>query len=166
MKLRLAFAACAVIGLAATAHAQTPEEAVLKIRAATGRFRNVQNALLAGYAPFRDCTAEPGQGAMGFHYANGVLANDAILDPTQPEALMYEKDANGKLQLVGVEFIVYQDHWDAAHGSPPTLFGQPFTLVPAPNRFDLPSFYELHVWAWKDNPSGTFADWNPNVTCP
>jgi hypothetical protein len=23
----------------------------------------------------------------------------------------------------------------------------------------------LHVWAWKSNPRGAFADMNPNVTC-
>ena len=28
-----------------------------------------------------------------------------------------------------------------------------------------PAFYELHVWAWKDNPRGSFADWNPSVSC-
>jgi hypothetical protein len=26
--------------------------------------------------------------------------------------------------------------------------------------------YELHVWTHRDNPSGMFAEWNPNVTCP
>jgi hypothetical protein len=25
--------------------------------------------------------------------------------------------------------------------------------------------YELHVWAWKDNPHGAFVDWHPNVSC-
>ena len=28
-----------------------------------------------------------------------------------------------------------------------------------------PAFYELHVWAWRDNPSGVFVDWNPRVSC-
>ena len=26
-------------------------------------------------------------------------------------------------------------------------------------------FYELHVWAWRDNPNGAFVDWNPRVSC-
>jgi hypothetical protein len=38
-------------------------------------------------------------------------------------------------------------------------------LIGEPNRFGLPAFYELHVWAWEDNPKGTFADWNTHVTC-
>ena len=29
----------------------------------------------------------------------------------------------------------------------------------------LPAFYELHVWAWRDNPKGVFADWNTRVSC-
>jgi hypothetical protein len=29
----------------------------------------------------------------------------------------------------------------------------------------LDPFYTLHVWAWKDNPNGTFTNWNPNVSC-
>ena len=29
----------------------------------------------------------------------------------------------------------------------------------------LDPFYALHVWAWFDNPHGTFVDFNPNVSC-
>jgi hypothetical protein len=43
--------------------------------------------------------------------------------------------------------------------------GQVFNYVGAPNRYRLPAFYELHVWAWRHNPAGMFADWNPNVAC-
>ncbi len=32
-------------------------------------------------------------------------------------------------------------------------------------RYGLPPFYELHAWIWKRNPSGTFSDWNPRVSC-
>ncbi len=41
----------------------------------------------------------------------------------------------------------------------------PFTLVTAPNAYELPDFYELHLWLWKTNPNGLFADWNPRVSC-
>ena len=37
--------------------------------------------------------------------------------------------------------------------------------VGADNRYGIPAFYELHAWVWKDNPAGTFADYNPDVTC-
>ena len=43
--------------------------------------------------------------------------------------------------------------------------GQHFHFVGSPNRYGGGAFYELHVWAWKHNPSGMFADWNPTVSC-
>ena len=43
--------------------------------------------------------------------------------------------------------------------------GQLLHLFEAPNRFWLPAFYTLHVWAWKENPSGTFVNWHPKVSC-
>ena len=58
--------------------------------------------------------------------------------------------------------------WDANpkhKGAPPELLGQLFHYFDSPNRFKLNPFYTLHVWAWKDNPNGTFANWNPNVSC-
>ncbi len=38
-------------------------------------------------------------------------------------------------------------------------------LVGTPNRYGLPSFFELHVWAFEDNPDGSFADFNIRVSC-
>lgn len=55
--------------------------------------------------------------------------------------------------------------WHASHEAPPVLMGQLFNYVGSPNRYGIPAFYELHVWAWKNNPSGMFADWNPMVSC-
>ena len=49
--------------------------------------------------------------------------------------------------------------------APPQLMGQLFHLFEAPNRFGLPAFYTLHVWAWKENPNGAFVNWHPNVSC-
>ena len=43
--------------------------------------------------------------------------------------------------------------------------GQLFHLFESPNRFGLPAFYTLHVWAWKENPNGTFVNWHPKVSC-
>ena len=48
---------------------------------------------------------------------------------------------------------------------PAALDGHLFSFTGAPNRYGLDPFYELHVWAWKQNPTGTFADMNPNVSC-
>ena len=54
---------------------------------------------------------------------------------------------------------------EVAPGPTPDLDGTLFNLVTAPNRYGLPDFYELHVWAWEPNPSGSFADWNTHVHC-
>ena len=77
---------------------------------------------------------------------------------------MYEPK-NGRLELVGVEYIVLADQWDAENPAPPVLMGQVFNYVGRPNRYGIPAFYELHVWAARDNPNGAFADWNPRVSC-
>ena len=54
---------------------------------------------------------------------------------------------------------------NAIHAQAPELNGQIFHYFPAPNRFGLKAFYTLHVWAWKDNPTGTFVNWHNNVSC-
>lgn len=101
---------------------------------------------------------------MGIHYINLNLYGDGEIDETRPEALIYEP-RDGGLRFVSVEFIVDATTWTANHDSPPMLEGQAFQFVNSPNRYNLPAFYELHVWAWRDNPNGAFVDWNTRVTC-
>ena len=132
------------------------------VRQATAQFKDVRKA--EGYALLHGCVSGPQEGAMGIHFANGDLVGDGKLDVQHPEALLYEPK-DGKLQLVGVEYIVMADDWNAKNKTPPVLMGQLFNYSSAPNRFGIPAFYELHVWAWKSNPSGVFADWNPSVSC-
>lgn len=134
------------------------------VRQSTAPFRNVQAALGAGYALSSGCVSGPEEGAMGIHYGNAGLIEDGTLDPAKPEVLVYEPRGR-QLQLVAVEYIVLAEQWDAANDHPPILHGQHFHFVGAPNRSGLPAYYELHVWAWKGNPNGTFADWNPRVRC-
>jgi hypothetical protein len=136
------------------------------VRAAIQPFSQPSAAEDAGYGLFAGCVAGPQEGAMGVHYVNGTLVGDGEIDERHPEALVYEPH-NGRLELVAAEFIVLADAWNASHpdNSPPTLMGQVFQYNGSPNRYRLPPFYELHVWAGKANPSGAFADWNPHVSC-
>jgi len=157
-----AIAALAVPAAMAAGHDGDPMH---EVRDATRAYRNVDKAIGAGYVQFFGCVHEPLAGSMGIHFVNGALAGDGVVDPTAPEALMYEARPNGTLALVGVEYVVFQDAWDAANAEPPSLFGQPFTLVPSPNRYGIPPFYELHAWVWKANATGDFQDWNPGVIC-
>lgn len=143
----------------------TSSELVQTVRTSTAQFIDVNNATAAGYGPFLGCVSGPDHGAMGIHYVNGTLVGDGQLDPSHPEALIYEP-LNGKLRLVGVEFIVDAATWLASHNNtPPVLDGQTLQLVGSPNRFNLQPFFELHVWAWRDNPQGAFVDWNNHVSC-
>jgi len=142
-----------------------PAKLVQDVRAATHQFINVNNAGPAGYGPAFGCVSGPDHGAMGIHYVNGALVGDGLIDVTKPEALIYEPSGD-KLTLVGVEYIVDAATWLANNNNtPPSLDGQDFQFVPAPNRFNLADFFELHVWAYRDNPQGAFVDWNNHVTC-
>ena len=133
------------------------------VRNATTQYQNINTATAAGYGPFLGCVSGSDHGAMGIHYVNPTLLN-GTLDPTHPQALIYEP-SNGQMSLVGVEFIVDAATWLKNNANPPVLEGQTFLLVDSPNRFNIPAFFELHVWAWRANPMGSFMDWNDNVSC-
>ncbi len=143
---------------------KAPAKLVQIVRDATRTFIDVNNTAGAGYQPAFGCVSGPDHGAMGVHYINGSLVGDGEVDATKPEALIYEPTKDG-MRLVGVEFIVDAATWMAKHNAPPTLEGQAFQFVSSPNRYGLPAFFELHVWAWRDNPNGAFVDWNTRVSC-
>jgi hypothetical protein len=151
---------------AAAHQASAPAGLVQLVREGTKQYINVNNATAAGYGPFLGCVAGTDHGAMGVHYVNPILLGNLTLDPSQPQALIYEPSSDGKMTLVGVEFILDSASWLAANNNTsPVLDGQVFNFVGFPNRFSINSFFELHVWAWRDNPQGSFVDWNNDVTC-
>jgi hypothetical protein len=134
------------------------------VREATARFRDVSVAIGEGYTLQFGCVTGPDNGAMGMHFVNFSLLDDE-LDPSRPEIVIYEPTPGGGLRLIGADYLVFADAWHAKHASPPQLMGQLFHLFEAPNRFGLPAFYTLHVWAWKENPNGSFVNWHPGVSC-
>jgi len=104
---------------------------------------------------------------MGVHYVSGTLLSAGTIDAAHPQALIYEPSKAGGMRLVGVEFIVFADAWlQNNNNTPPVLDGQVFQFVDSPNRFNIPAFFELHVWAWRENPQGAYVDWNNRVACP
>ena len=145
-------------------HQGAPAKLVQLVRDATRQFIDVNAATSAGYGPFLGCVSGSDHGAMGVHYVNGDLVGDGEIDVSKPEALIYEPSDEG-MRLVGVEFVVFAADWLAHHSSPPVLEGQTFLFIDSPNRYGLPAHFELHVWAWRDNPNGAFVDWNNRVTC-
>jgi hypothetical protein len=142
---------------------------VSKVHKATAQFRDINAALAAGFAQATPCVSGPDFGAMGVHFVLGSRISAGTLNATEPEALIYEPQSNGSFRLVGVEFIILASVWQTqippGSAATPSLEGHLMNFVDAPNRYGLPAFYELHVWAWEHNPVGSFADWNTQVTC-
>ncbi len=102
---------------------------------------------------------------MGIHFLKVPLLLDADYSPTEPEALLYEPQADGSLKLVGVEYIVVQPAWHGVGNTGlPTFQGHPFEIGPA--NPEMPPTYTLHSWVWQPNPNGIFTPFNPRVTCP
>ena len=154
--------------MASQPHKPNPQEnaLVLAVRDATARFKNVAQANLEGYSLLFGCVSGGDFGAMGLHFTNASLVFDGgELDITRPEIVLYEPTPNGGVRITGADYLVLKADWDAKHANPPELMGQLFHLFDSPNRFGLDAFYTLHVWAWKENPNGTFTNWNPNVSC-
>lgn len=142
----------------ATIYGPEVAEAVKDIRAATAPFRDLEEAVAAGYS--RDggrCMDNLPEGAMGYHHTNHDLLDDT-LELERPEILTFQRTAGGDYELTGVEYVVPKDRWSAPE--PPSIMGQELR-----SSTGLGLWY-LHVWVWEPNPNGLFANWNPNVRCP
>ena len=146
-------------------HGRATGDLITAVRAATERFKDVAVAEAEGYSLMFGCVSGPDYGAMGLHYVNLSLVTDNVLDPAKPEIIIYEPLPNGRLKMTGADFLVFAAGWHATNQATPELGGQLMHLFESPNRFGLPDFYTLHVWAWKDNPAGTFSNWHTNVSC-
>ena len=135
------------------------------VRDSTRRFRNVEQAKAEGYLLMFGCVSGPDDGAMGLHYVNLELVGDPALDPSRPEIVIYEPLPNGGRRLIGADFLVFAESWHASNTATPQVMGQLMHLIESPNRYGLPAFYTLHVWAWKPNPTGAFVNWHSDVSC-
>ena len=147
-------------GLAIGVNAQS--DVLRKVHSVTARFQSLEAAKKAGYERFYVCTEEPGVGTMGQHFVNGALVANPAIDPLAPEALVYEPRADGTYKLVALEWVKIGPEEATA----PRVLGQPMKHIGGNNRYGITAgFYELHYWLYKPNPAGTFADWNPTVSC-
>jgi hypothetical protein len=133
------------------------------LRQATAHLQQFERAAGAGFdTPLLDCMELPGTGGQGQHYGNMNRIPNAVIEEFAPELVMYEPQKNGRMRLVGIEFIIpfaFLPYTQESAANPPSLHGIDFM----PNQgLEL---WALHVWLWKHNPSGMFASWNPDVTC-
>lgn len=128
--------------------------ALATMRAATAKYHDVQKAVDDGFALAHACGA-PGDEEPTI-YANRARVMDGKIDPSLPDALIYEPTSNGP-RLVGVELVIPYALWTSPE--PPTFFGTPL------EREDGPGVFGLHVWIWLHNPNGMLEEINPRVTC-
>ena len=133
-------------------------QALERARTATARFASLDSAVAAGYQRNAGgCLANEPLGTMGFHHAKGTLYDDR-LDVERPEILVYERLPDGRYRLNGVEYIVPYSRW-SRDSAPPTVLGHQL------KREDDLRLWYLHMWVWRENTAGLFADWNPAVRC-
>ena len=130
-----------------------------QLRSVTAKYHSFEFATSpeGGFGPLTDCMVDPTLGGMGFHFAKAG-AIDGTVEPLNPEVLLYEPEKQGQMKLVAVEYIVPYAFVPRS-ATPPTVFGQ--NLL----HNDTFQVWARHAWIWKNNPSGIFADWNPNVNC-
>ena len=103
-------------------------------------------------------------GGMGVHFLNLQFISP-VLDPTRPQVLIYEP-AGDSLRLAAAEWFVPVE---AAGEQRPQIFGRELEGPMAGHQPLMPDglhHYDLHVWLWKNNPSGVFSPTNPTVKCP
>ena len=133
-----------------------------EVQAAMERYKDPINAIRDGYLSTVGCVMMP-KGAMGIHFVNGSLIGPTV-DPMKPQVLLYEP-VGEKLELVSVEWLV---PYIPGKSKRPSLFGKKFHGPMEGHEPLLPKqfhHYDLHIWLFKKNPNGLFADTNPNVKC-
>jgi hypothetical protein len=182
-----------IIAAALAAAAPGPGEPSLdEVRAATARFRNVKVALAEGYVrdPGNMCDTASmmgrpaALGGMGIHFFRPDLlgikgppnprvdGDGTHTDFRKPSILIYEPRADGGLELVAVENLVFKKAWHSAGNKGlPTFHGveydsmadDPETAIDEAHMFE--PHYDRHVWLYRENSNGIFAQYNPTVTC-
>ncbi len=119
---------------------------------------------------------------MGLHYFRpdllGITETEPRVNGTgthtdfrQPAVLIYEPQADGSLELVAIENLIFEESWKQANSGVPAFFGNEYYHMVDNPRTEADEAHlfqphlELHMWLYRDNPNGLFAPFNPNVTC-
>src|SRR5690606_34705149 len=135
-----------VVGLALTALAACSRALAIEgggadlttLRQITAGFDDIETARAAGYVEqITPCWYHRDNGGQGYHIARPDLIDGAV-SLQQPELVMYEPQADGSLEFLGVEYIVPFAEWSAS--SPPTLLGRSFM------RNEGLELFVPHVW--------------------
>jgi len=171
--LAVAAAVTVIVSVSASARQKPPstlhrttQRELQSVKAATARYHSFKQALRAGYSVAGEpCVASP-LGTMGIHAVNAALMADPAINALRPEILLYVPKANGKLRLVGVEYWKADADGDlATDDDRPSVLGHAFDGPMPGHNPTMPVHYDLHVWIWKTNLSGLFAQFNPALSC-
>lgn len=160
------------------------------LRASVEKYKDIEVALADGYiTPDNHCVSAaseglpPELGGMGVHYIHPALLKITGTEPrvdgqstytdwAQPAILIYEPQADGSMELVAVENLVFEAAWEAAGmADAPMINGRMWDHMaddPATAGDEAHGFmphYDQHVWLFRENPMGELMPFNPNVTC-
>ena len=144
----------------ATLPATETDGAIATLQRVTARYHdlNVATSPEEGFVLLHRCESRPGEGPVGLVYVHPGRLMDGVIDPEKPDALIYEPARNGdRPRLVGVEFAI--PYALAPDQQPPKFLGATFQ---SEEEFGV---FALHVWVWRHNPEGLFAETNPTVFC-
>ena len=132
------------------------DRAIVTLKRVTARYHNIDAAIADGFELLHPCEERPGEGPVGAVYVHFGRLLDGIIDPATPDALIYEPGPD-RMNLVGVEFAIPYSLWTEAE--PPSFMGATFQPE---DEFGV---WALHVWVWRKNPRGIFAESHPRVSC-
>ncbi len=160
------------------------------MRASVEKYKDINVALADGYiTPDNHCVSAKGEGlppelgGMGIHYIHPALLKITGTDPrvngestytdwSRPSVLIYEPQADGSMELVAVENLVFEAAWNAAAtGEELVLNGRAWDHMaddpntPGDEAHGFMPHYDQHVWLFRENPMGDLMPFNPNVTC-
>jgi hypothetical protein len=160
------------------------------LRELVSKYQDIEVALADGYiSPDNHCVSAAGEGlppelgAMGIHYIHPALLEITATDPRvdgnsthtdwmRPSILIYEPQADGSLELVAVENLVFEAAWNASGSTEElVLNGRNWDhmaddpATPGDEAHGFTPHYDQHVWLFRDNPMGVLMPFNPNVTC-
>jgi hypothetical protein len=144
-------------GTPAQVRGTTVDAAIATLRRVTARYQDLNVAIADGFVLLHPCEERPDEGPVGTVYVHMDRLLDGVIDPESPDALIYEPKKHGRHKLVGVEFAMPYALWNEP--TPPQFLGETFQPE---DEFGV---YALHIWIWRNNPEGLFAESNPHVTC-
>ena len=133
------------------------EKTLATLRRVTDRYHDLNVAIKDGFVFLHGCETRGDEGPVGMVYVHPGRLTDGVLDARKPDALVYEPGKKNRPKLVAVEMAIPYSLWSGRR--PPKFLGATF------QREDEFGVFGLHVWIWRHNPEGMFAESNPNVSC-